>query len=105
MNTPLLYHRIFQALRLVLLVGGVYLAYKLVFFLTPLLYPFIIGFIIAYVINRPVDLLERRARWPRWLSVSLVLSIVILLLVGIVTVLVAQVIIEIGKLLEMLPIY
>ncbi|MBN6188013.1 sporulation integral membrane protein YtvI [Aneurinibacillus sp. BA2021] len=105
MNTPLLYHRIFQALRLVLLVGGLYLAYKLVFFLTPLLYPFIIGFIIAYVINRPVDLLERRARWPRWLSVSLVLSIVILLLVGIVTVLVAQVIIEIGKLLEMLPIY
>lgn len=105
MNTLLLYHRVFQVLRFLLIIGGVYIAYRLVFFLTPLLYPFIIGFIIAYVINRPVDLLEQRARWPRWLSVSLVLSVVILVLVGIVTVLVAQVIIEIGKLLEMLPIY
>ncbi|MFT9848307.1 sporulation integral membrane protein YtvI [Aneurinibacillus sp. REN35] len=105
MNTLLLYHRVFQVLRFLLIIGGIYIAYKLVFFLTPLLYPFLIGFIIAYVINRPVDLLEQRARWPRWLSVSLVLSIVILVLVGIVTVVVAQVIIEIGKLLEMLPIY
>ncbi|GEN32619.1 MULTISPECIES: sporulation integral membrane protein YtvI [Aneurinibacillus] len=105
MDTSLLYHRLFQVLRFLLVVGIIYIAYKLILFLTPLLYPFIIGFIIAYLIKRPVDLLEHRARWPRWLAVSVVLTVVISLLVGIATVLVAQIIIEIGKLLEMLPIY
>ncbi|CEH31678.1 sporulation protein [Aneurinibacillus migulanus] len=105
MNTTLFYHRLFQALRFLLVIGVIYVVYKLAFFLTPLLYPFIIGFIIAYLIKRPVDLLERRGRWPRWLAVTSVLTVVILVLLGITTVLVAQVIIEIGKLLEMLPIY
>ncbi|MCI1693521.1 sporulation integral membrane protein YtvI [Aneurinibacillus aneurinilyticus] len=105
MNTTLFYHRLFQVLRFLLVIGVIYIAYKLTFFLTPLLYPFIIGFIIAYLIKRPVDLLEHRGRWPRWLAVTSVLTIVILVILGITTILVAQVIIEIGKLLEMLPIY
>lgn len=105
MNTTLFYHRLFQTLRFLLVIGVIYVVYKLAFFLTPLLYPFIIGFIIAYLIKRPVDWLERRGRWPRWLAVTSVLTVVILVLLGITTVLVAQVIIEIGKLLEMLPIY
>ncbi|MED0678154.1 sporulation integral membrane protein YtvI [Aneurinibacillus thermoaerophilus] len=102
---PLIYHRMFQVLRFLLVMGILYATYRLTIFFAPLLYPFIIGFIIAYAINRPVDMLEKRARWPRWLAVTVMLTIVIAVLVGIITILVAQVVIEIGKLLEMLPIY
>jgi sporulation integral membrane protein YtvI len=105
MNTSLIYHRLFQALRILLVIGILYIGYKLIFFLTPLFYPFIIGLIIAYIINRFVDLLQHRLRWPRWLAVTTMLTLIILLVVGIATILVAQVVIEIGKLLEMLPIY
>jgi sporulation integral membrane protein YtvI len=105
MDTTLLYHRIFQVLRFLLVAGGLYVAYKAAAFLVPLLYPFIIGFIIAYLINKPVDLLQYRARWPRWLAVTGVLTIVIFILLGIISVIIAQVVIEIGNLLDMLPVY
>jgi sporulation integral membrane protein YtvI len=105
MNTPLIYHRIFQVMRFLFVAGILYITYRLILFLTPLVYPFVIGFIIAYLINKPVDMLEAHARWPRWLAVTLVLTVLLIILLGLATILVAQVVIEIGKLLEMLPMY
>jgi sporulation integral membrane protein YtvI len=105
MNTPLIYHRIFQVMRFLFVAGILYITYRLILFLTPLVYPFIIGFIIAYLINKPVDMLEAHARWPRWLAVTLLLTVLLIILLGLATILVAQVVIEIGKLLEMLPMY
>ena len=105
MNTTILYHRIFQVLRFLLVLAVLYAAYKTLVFATPLLYPFFIGFIIAYLINRPVDTLEERLHWPRWLAVTLLLILVMVVVLGLATLLVTQVVIEIGKLMEMLPIY
>lgn len=105
MNTTILYHRIFQVLRFILILAGLYVIYKVILLTTPLLYPFLIGFIIAYMINRPVNALEERFRWPRWLAISALLVLVIIVILGIATLLVTQVVIEIGKLTEMLPIY
>ncbi|BAU29521.1 sporulation integral membrane protein YtvI [Aneurinibacillus soli] len=105
MNTTILYHRIFQMLRFILVLVGLYVIYKALVFTTPLLYPFLIGFIIAYMINRPVNALEERFHWPRWLAISALLVVVIIIILGIATLLVTQVVIEIGKLTEMLPIY
>lgn len=105
MNNTILYHRIFQVLRFILVLVGLYVIYKALVFTTPLLYPFLIGFIIAYMINRPVSVLEKRFHWPRWLAISALLVVVIIIILGIATLLVTQVVIEIGKLTEMLPIY
>ncbi|WP_027414783.1 sporulation integral membrane protein YtvI [Aneurinibacillus terranovensis] len=100
-----IYRRLFQVLRFLFVAAVVYTAYVLVVFLTPLLYPFLIGFIIAYLINKPVDRLERNKRWPRWLAVTIVLALVILIFLSIVTMLVTQLVIETGNLINTLPSY
>jgi len=75
----------------------------LIKFSLPLLYPFLFGLIIAWVINRPVDLLEERSKLPRWASVSIVLTIAILIVAGLFTLLIAQLIVETGHLIAILP--
>lgn len=42
-----------------------------IYLLFPLLYPFAIAWIIAYAMNPLVKLLQHRARFPRWLAVTL----------------------------------
>lgn len=80
-----LFPRILLVIRILLVLGIAYGLFRLFIFATPLLYPFIIGSIIAYMINTPVDLLQHRAKWSRWLAVITVLSVVLLLFFGFIT--------------------
>jgi len=72
-------------------------------FSLPLLYPFLFGLIIAWIINRPVDMLEGRSKLPRWAAVSIVLTVAILIVAGLFTLLIAQLIVETGHLIAFLP--
>jgi len=97
--------RALQVLRLLFVLVIIYLSIKVLQFVTPLLYPFILGFIIAFIINRPVNWIQKKGNIPRWISVSIVLVIVILLVLGGITLLITQVVIEIGHLITVVPIY
>ncbi|HJV44966.1 MAG TPA: sporulation integral membrane protein YtvI [Bacillota bacterium] len=101
----LLKTRLFQITRcafIILIITGLLWLVKI---LTPLLYPFLIAFIIAIVINRPVNLLQKRAKLPRWLSVVIVLLILIAIVIGVVTIMITQLVIEISHLITVMPIY
>ncbi|MBO8163701.1 MAG: sporulation integral membrane protein YtvI [Brevibacillus sp.] len=96
--------RLFQVIRFLwvaLLVIAVYFAVQ---FLVPLLFPFLIALVIALLINRPVTWLTEKGRIPRWLSVTIALLVVLTLLVGLATLLIAAVAVEIGELINRLPV-
>jgi len=105
MDKTLLFSRIFLILRILLVVIIGYGLYRFFLFATPLLYPFLIGSIIAYLINCPVDFLQNRLKWSRWLAVLTVLTLVLVIFFGFITFLITQLIVEIGSLMDMLPYY
>ncbi|WP_420908774.1 sporulation integral membrane protein YtvI [Brevibacillus humidisoli] len=95
--------RLFQIIRFIWVVLLVFAAYFIIQFLTPLLFPFLIALVIALVINRPVTWLTEKGRIPRWLSVLVVLLILLALIGGLATLLIAAVVVETGELLNRLP--
>jgi len=64
-------------------------------YVTPLVYPFLLGWFIAYLLNPPVNFLQRRARFPRWLAVLVSLTVFTAALLGIVYGLVSKVVAEV----------
>ncbi len=72
-------------------------------FLTPLLYPFLISLLVALAINRPVTYLCKRARLPRWLSVLLMMVLLLALIGGALTLIIAKTAVELGELITRLP--
>ncbi|MDO7906107.1 sporulation integral membrane protein YtvI [Paenibacillus sp. JX-17] len=70
----LIIKRILRALWVVVATVAIILA---MYWLFPLIYPFLIAWLIAYAMNPLVRLLQRRARMPRWLAVTLSLLIYI----------------------------
>jgi sporulation integral membrane protein YtvI len=72
------------------------------YFIIPLVYPFIIGWMIAYMLNPLVRLLQRRAKFPRWLAVMVSLLIFLGLAITLISFLVANIIVEVGTLAETL---
>ncbi len=105
MNQPLLWYRIMQVARFLFVLLIVWAGYYILFYGLKLLYPFLIGLLIAYMINRPVNFLERKAKFPRWLSVLTNLIFFIGIFITILTILIAKIVIEIGRLIEMIPLY
>ena len=97
--------RLFQFLRLLLVIAIVILATWFLKKAFPLLYPFVIGFLIAYLTRRPINLLEERTKMPRWLAVTIVLFLTLSLVAGVVTIVLTQVIVEIGHLITVMPVY
>lgn len=95
--------RLFQIIRFLWICLFVYAAYLLVTYGTPLLYPFLIALLIALVIHRPVTFLSTKFRFPRWLSVTISLLLLILLAGGAVTLIVTQIVAEINELSRLLP--
>jgi sporulation integral membrane protein YtvI len=75
------------------------------YYVLPLIYPFLIGIIFAFIINPVVNLLEKRARFPRWLSVSLSILLLLTILVTIVILVVIEIAAEINTLQKTLPLY
>ncbi len=76
------------------------LLFAAVYYITPLVSPFIIGWVIAYALNPFVNLLQNKAKLPRWLAVAIALLLFLGIAVAIVSVLVTNIVIEIGYLAE-----
>lgn len=82
---------------LVLVAIGLFLYYVI-----PLVYPFIIGWLIAYMLNPLVRFLQRRAKFPRWLAVTVSLLIFLGVTITVVSLLVANIVVEMGTFAESL---
>jgi len=95
--------RLFQIIRFlwVCLLGLA--AYLVILYGIPLLYPFLIALLIALLINRPVNFMTARLRIPRWLSVTISLLLLILLVSGAITLIVTQIVVEINELSRLIP--
>mgnify|MGYP000173809850 CR=1 FL=1 len=69
-------------------------------YVLPLIYPFLFGVVIAYLLNPLVNLLQKKARFPRWLAVTLSLILFISIVAGLITLVIINITIEIGSLTE-----
>jgi sporulation integral membrane protein YtvI len=68
------------------------------YFVTPLVYPFLIGWLIAYIMNPFVHGLQKKARMPRWLAVTISLLVFLGVTAGLVGILVTNIVYEISDL-------
>lgn len=73
------------------------------YYVLPLIYPFLIGIIFALIFNPLVQLLEKRAKFPRWLSATLAILLLLALLVTLVVLVAIEIASEITKLQQTLP--
>lgn len=81
------------------------LAIILVYLLLPYTLPFLFAALLTAIIDRPVDYLERRTRWPRGVVVAVVLLGAVLAVAGFLALLVANVASELEALYRALPGY
>ncbi|MGE5704666.1 MAG: sporulation integral membrane protein YtvI [Clostridia bacterium] len=95
--------RLFQIIRFLWVVLILYVSYKLILFATPLLFPFLISVLIALAINPFVNLMTKKAKFPRWLAVVIALLLLLSLVLGAATLIVTFAVIEIGNLTSNLP--
>ncbi|EPR26600.1 putative membrane spanning protein [Geobacillus sp. WSUCF1] len=79
-------------LRFFLVIAAVALGAIAAYYIATVTYPFIIAFFIAMIINPLVDALERKAKMPRWLAVSVTLIMLFAAVAGLVTLLVAEIV-------------
>ncbi|SEB89034.1 sporulation integral membrane protein YtvI [Paenibacillus sp. GP183] len=98
---PQLVHQIFRGIwvAVILFLIGLFL-YKV----TPLVYPFLFGWAIAYLLNPLVNVLQRRAKFPRWLAVTFSMLLFFSATVTCITLFVANIVVEIGTLSEKLQV-
>jgi sporulation integral membrane protein YtvI len=98
---PQLVHQIFRGIwvAVILFLIGLFL-YKV----TPLVYPFLFGWAIAYLLNPLVNVLQRRAKFPRWLAVTFSMLLFFSAAVTCITLFVANIVVEIGTLSEKLQV-
>lgn len=68
------------------------------YYLTPLVAPFIFGWLIAYLLNPLVNTLVKRGRLPRWLAVTISLLMFLSVSVGLLTIAITNIVIEINDL-------
>src|SRR4051794_37860995 len=94
---PQLVHQIFRGIwvTVILLMMGLFL-----YSVTPLVYPFLFGWLIAYLLNPLVNVLQRKAKFPRWLAVTVSMLLFFSAAATCITLLVANIIVEIGSLSE-----
>lgn len=81
----------------------VLIGYLVISLTLPLLYPFVIGWLIALFIEPLVSWLVRRARFPRFLAVTIVLALLLSLLFSLLIFIIAEIVIELTRLAEFLP--
>lgn len=86
-----------SAVRLLIVLAAIGLLFIALYFTLPLIYPFLLGFLLAYIFNPVVNWLEEKARFPRWLSVILIIVIVLAFIVTVVTLAVIGTASEINK--------
>ncbi|MGG4034158.1 sporulation integral membrane protein YtvI [Paenibacillus cisolokensis] len=67
-------------------------------YVTPLIYPFIIAWLLAYALQPFVGALQRRARLPRWLAVTIALLVCISSLLVVLAALITRIVAEVVNL-------
>ncbi len=88
--------QIMRALWVVIIAAASVLA---VIYVTPLIYPFLIGWLIAFALIPLTNVLEGRARFPRWLAVTVSLILFVGIVSALLTLLVSRIVVQIGKLI------
>lgn len=74
------------------MVAAIALGFIALYYVSTVTYPFIIALIIAFLINPLVNFLEKKGRMPRALSVIIALLIIIAIIAGLLTLLIAEII-------------
>ncbi|SFI82359.1 sporulation integral membrane protein YtvI [Thermoflavimicrobium dichotomicum] len=73
------------------------------YFILPLVYPFIIAWVIAMLLDPMVNWLEKKARFPRWLAVTLVLLVLLSLISIFLIFLISELVVALARLADELP--
>ncbi|CAH1200278.1 Sodium-lithium/proton antiporter [Paenibacillus allorhizoplanae] len=94
---PRLVHQIFRGIWVAIIL---FLAAIAFYYIVPLIYPFIFGWIIALMLNPLVNFFQFKLKLPRWLSVSLSMLLFLGAMVTIITLLVANIVVELGSLAD-----
>lgn len=94
---------LYRFLRLLLIVGFVILAIMSFYFLSKITYPFLIGLVIAFMMNPLVNFLEKKAKMPRVLSVFITLILFFAVFAGLVTLLVAEIVVGANYFAKVVP--
>lgn len=97
MEKELLLQRLMQVARVIWVIIVCFLIVLAAYYIIPLIYPFIIGCLIAYILNPLVNLLCKRARFPRWLASTTALLLFLGITSLFLTLLVSRLVIEITK--------
>ncbi|MDZ5472487.1 sporulation integral membrane protein YtvI [Bacillus sp. 31A1R] len=81
------FHRTLRFLLVIAIVVGSLISF---FYVSKVTYPFLIGFALAFLMNPLVNVLETRAKLPRALAVLIGLILIFSILVGLITLLIAE---------------
>ncbi|WP_339173008.1 sporulation integral membrane protein YtvI [Anoxybacillus sp. FSL W8-1294] len=85
-------HYVYRSLRFLFVIFVIIAGLASLYYVSTLTYPFLIALAIAYFINPVVDVLEKKAKMPRALAVIVVLILLLALVAGLVTLLVAEIV-------------
>jgi sporulation integral membrane protein YtvI len=96
---PRLVHQIFRGIWVAFIIAGIAYAF---YYVIPLIYPFIFGWILALMLNPIVNFFQFKLKFPRWLAVSFSMLIFLAAMVTAITLLVANIIVELGSLADTL---
>ncbi|OPH46787.1 sporulation integral membrane protein YtvI [Paenibacillus ferrarius] len=98
---PRLVHQIFRGIWVALIIVLISLAF---YYVIPLIYPFIFGWVLALMLNPVVNFFQFKLKFPRWLAVTFSMLLFISAMVAAVTLLVANIVVELGSLADTLQI-
>ncbi|GGI44341.1 permease [Paenibacillus marchantiophytorum] len=96
---PRLVHQIFRGMWVALIILLIGFAF---YFVIPLIYPFIFGWVLALMLNPVVNFFQFQLKFPRWLAVSLSMLLFISAMIAAITLLVANIVVELGSLADTL---
>lgn len=96
-------HYVYATLRFLLVLSILVIAPVIIYYLSALTYPFIIAFVLAFLINPIVNFFETKAKMPRGLAVIIVLFLIIAIVAGLLTLLIAEIISGSNYLAKVVP--
>lgn len=85
-------HLLYSILRFILVIAIIFFGFIALYYVSTVTYPFIIALIIAFLINPLVNFLEKKGRIPRALSIIIALLLIIGIIAGLLTLLIAEII-------------
>lgn len=98
---PRLVHQIFRGIWVALIIVLIGFTF---YYIIPLIYPFIFGWILALMLNPLVNFFQFKLKFPRWLAVTLSMLLFLGAMVTAITLLVANIVVELGSLADTLQI-